>query len=101
GGGAFKGKPVVGGQGADARRRPALHLHRAIDPLQRGRHRPVDEVAAATVHQRAINWTPTKMAKEEIHSAHELPIAAGMNNYVYTSIKISRKEKETRLGKEA
>src|SRR5262249_23873259 len=88
------------GQGAHARRRPALHLHRAVDPLHRGRHRPVDEVTAAPVHQRAISdcLPPTKMGREEIHSAQVLVAAIGMDMHVYTSVYISRNEVEHRLG---
>jgi hypothetical protein len=50
----FKSQPLLVGQGAHARRRPALHPYRAFHPLFRGRSYPVDEVTAALVHQRAI-----------------------------------------------
>jgi len=61
----------------------------------------MDEVTAALVHQRAIQVTVvtrTKVCEEAIHSAQVLLVAAGMNNYVNTSVYISENEVELSLG---
>jgi hypothetical protein len=50
----FESQPLLAGEGAHARRRPSLHLHRPLHPLCRACLGPMDEVTAALVHQRAI-----------------------------------------------
>ena len=102
GGQASQGQRLLARQGAHARRRPALHPDWwSVDPLHRSCSAAMDEVAAASVDERAVGMlssTQRKMYLEAGSDSPDLRLEAGIVIHRNTSVYININQVVLRLG---